>query len=451
MIYRELLHRQNDAPDWECVRSGSESLSFRRFYWEVEARAASLESHAEGRIGLCLEDGWQQLAWCFACDKLGCDVFLFGPDQSADFVAGALDELGIELCLTDRETPGSSDRFRQAGALAPMVQPAAKPAPNRSGEGQVILFTSGTSGKPKGAVHTWQSLAAGIKVDPRFQRTRWLLTYGLTRFAGIQVFLQAFLNSACLALARGSPSEMIHAVATEGAEYISGTPTFWRKVLASIPLEDLRRLPVRQVTLGGEIVAQGVLNMLRSAFPEAQITHIYASTEMGACFSVRDGLEGFSVELLDGNSGVKMKIVDAELYIQSGRAMKKYLAAKPGGAEEWFATGDLVEIRDGRVCFLGRRSEIINVGGAKVYPAEVEEQIRAVPGVREARVFGTKSSFAGSLVSAEIVAAPQSNQDELKQRIFERCQANLPPHKRPRLIQFVEQLKETASKKLARQ
>jgi acyl-coenzyme A synthetase/AMP-(fatty) acid ligase len=128
--------------------------------------------------------------------------------------------------------------------------------------------------------------------------------------------------------------------------------------------------------------------------------------------------------------------------------MERYVGQEPV-AREWFATGDLVEIRGERVVFLGRKSEALNVGGSKVYPAEVEEEIRQVDGVVNARVYGQRSSFAGQLVSVDVVPAPAASEPELRARIMEHCQ-KLPAQKRPRFIQFVRELPETGSRKVVR-
>ncbi|MGV3772075.1 MAG: class I adenylate-forming enzyme family protein [Verrucomicrobiales bacterium] len=451
MIYRQLLSDLKRSGNFEILSASGGTFSYLEFAAMAENLAATLGQYSGEKVALYFQDSPLLVSLFFALDKLGCDVFLFGSENAPAFIQCAMDELGITICLTDQKELCSEPRFVWVEETTKDSIASAQATPNDSGCGQVVIFTSGTSGKPKGALHNWESLAAGIKIDERFCESRWLLTYGLTRFAGLQVFLQAFLNNGCLVLCNNSrPSDMLQTIMTERVEYLSGTPTFWRKLLATAPPEQLSAALLKQITLGGEIVSQGILNALRSSFPQAQITHIYASTEMGVCFAVRDGMEGFPVSYLQQNPDVQMEIRNGELYIRSKRAMKTYLAAHAEDHTGWFATGDLVEARNDRVYFLGRKSEIINVGGSKVYPAEVEEQIRLVPGVQDLRVFGVKSSFAGNLVSAEIVALPETDKEALKQAIQDRCNSTLPSHKRPRFIQFVDQLKETASKKIKR-
>jgi acyl-CoA synthetase (AMP-forming)/AMP-acid ligase II len=423
MIHRELITHTGPF-----LSEPGRRLTYSETLQLADQLAAHNPSWANRKVGLYFSDGIDLVLHMLALDRLGADTFLFSPDMQPAEVAANIEELQIDFLLSN-----------QPNLPKPTRQPASP-----SAESRVTLFTSGTSGKAKGALHTWTSLAAGIKRDARFKGTRWLLTYGLNRFAGLQVFLQCLLNGGCLVF---GPAEASHLL-TEQVQCISGTPTFWRKFLTLSSPEQVRDLPLKQITLGGEVVSQPILNALRAAFPNAQITHVYASTEMGVCFSVHDALEGFPASYLDRAGDATFRIENGELLIRSKRAMTRYLNARQE-AGDWFHTGDLVELKGDRVLFLGRRSEIINVGGSKVYPAEIEDIIRKIPGISECRVFATKSSFAGNLVSAEIVPTPGADTAALKTSINAACE-HLASHKRPRLITFVSALKENDSRKIVR-
>jgi acyl-CoA synthetase (AMP-forming)/AMP-acid ligase II len=208
--------------------------------------------------------------------------------------------------------------------------------------------------------------------------------------------------------------------------------------------EHLRKVPLRQITLGGEIVDQAVLSKLERVYPAARLVHIYATTELGRCFSVGDGLAGFPARYLDGPlpDGVELKVEDGELLVRSSNAMQMYdpLSAVPSPTSDWFFTGDLVDIRGGRVIFSGRKSEMINVAGSKVYPVEVERVIRAVPGVADARVYGKASSIAGELVVCDVVAESNVDPKALREQILSACRAKLTSPQLPRLIKFVDKI-----------
>jgi acyl-CoA synthetase (AMP-forming)/AMP-acid ligase II len=429
-----------------CIIFGGKTITYAEIGHRAETLAKQLANFRGRRVAAYLRDGPELLSLLIALERIQAEACLISADTPEASAKALLEEFSIVSAFADRDVADS--RFINLISQRPSIGTAEC---NRPSESKVVIFTSGTSGKPKGAAHTWRSLSAGIKRDPKFASTRWLLTYGMTRFAGLQVLLQSFLNGGCLVIPESSEiEETAQLIEKHGLANVSGTPTFWRKLLTGTTEKQRARMPLKQITLGGEIVNQAVLNALRSAWPKAQITHIYASTEMGVCFSVRDGLEGFPALFLTSvPNGLSFKIQEGELFIQSPRAMHGYLN-RSKIPDEWFATGDLVELRGDRVFFLGRKSHIINVGGSKVYPAEIEEQIAQVPGVLHVRVFGQRSSFAGQLVAAEVVPIPQMNCDEIRNRIMQHCATTLTPYKRPRLINFVTELKETGSQKLVR-
>lgn len=445
MLYHELSTRLQAFSESPALFTNSGPLTYSDLLTRSSALVHAWNDLRSRKVGVYLPDGPELLITLVALDALQAEAYLLG----AEWPVAKAKALAERYQLDDVLTTGSAAEkpFRALPGNIP------SPVPGRpeTGEGRVVIFTSGTTGEPKGALHTWRSLSAGIKVESKFAGTRWLVTYGLTRFAGLQVFLHSFLNGGCLVVpCSNAIDDLARLIEQQEVENVSGTPTFWRKLLTALPSGTLKKLPLKQITLGGEIAGQTILNTLRAAFPEAQITHIYASTEAGVCFSVRDGKEGFPLDYLNrSNDRVAFQINDGELFIRSRRAMAGYVGHE--SSEEWLPSSDLVEVRGERVYFLGRKSDIINVGGSKVYPAEVEEEIKRVPGVLNVRVSGQRSSFAGQLVRAEIVAAENVGKPELKMAILKWCAETLAAYKRPRLIEFVEALPETESRKIVRQ
>src|SRR5262249_54882040 len=147
-------------------------------------------------------------------------------------------------------------------------------------------------------------------------------------------------------------------------------------------------------------------NSLRSCYPDAEISHAFATTEAGVAFDVRDGLSGFPVTMLTGAPGVALKVVDGTLRIRSSRTAHRYLGEHPPvlkDQEGFIATGDVLELRDGRCYFQGRRDGVINVGGLKVHPEEVEAVLNRHPQVRLSLVKTKKNPITGALVVADVV------------------------------------------------
>src|ERR1700728_300388 len=199
----------------------------------------------------------------------------------------------------------------------------------------------------------------------------------------------------------------------------------------------------RYVRLSGEIADQAVLDGLRQAFPEASVGHAYASTEAGVGFAVNDGREGFPASLIGSNNGgVEMKIVDGSLRIRSRRAAHAYVgkrAAELTDSDGFVDTGDMVELRGDRYYFVGRRGGIINIGGLKVHPEEIEAVINRHQAVRMSRAKSRRSPITGSIVVADVVLAEHSVQreKEIRDEIFRDCRDQLATYKVPAVISFV--------------
>jgi acyl-CoA synthetase (AMP-forming)/AMP-acid ligase II len=195
-------------------------------------------------------------------------------------------------------------------------------------------------------------------------------------------------------------------------------------------------------------------------FPDAGVAHAFASTEAGVAFDVRDGLAGFPASLIsqtgDHTGGkVEMRVQDGSLRIRSSRTASRYagrgdvvLADRDGFVD----TGDMVELRDGRYHFVGRREGIINVGGQKVHPEEIEAVINRHPCVRMSRVRGRPSPITGAIVVADIVARKTDGVSfqDMKEEIIDACRRQLPAHKVPAILHEVASLDIAASGKLVR-
>lgn len=325
----------------------------------------------------------------------------------------------------------------------------------RSADGSVYLFTSGTTGAPKCARHTWASLSANIRTSARARAATWMTGYSLYSYSGLQVWLQVLDAGGCLVVPPDFSGPTGVGCLTEcRVDYLNGTPTYLRGLLLHGTAQDWRAVTLRSITIGGEIVDQALLDALAAALPSTSIIHVYGSTEVGPLIVTRDGRAGFDASLLDGE---RFAIRDGELWIRRQQAsMSGYLAGAGSGTWQplagWYRSGDLVEQRGDRVAFLGRVDDVINVAGFKVHPAVVEAVIGAVPGVLDVRVHGRQSSLAGALVEAELHVDPTTNRRALTQQIREACSSALPAPMVPRLFRFSEdELPRTAAQKARRE
>jgi len=417
-----LMEILRESPEWLAIRHDDEAISSKRLRELSDGLIRVLKKLGPVRVALHAVRADMTLAAILAASESGCELLLtrelFAPDDPfwAEHKVAAIFNERLEML----HAPGYSHHPQKAA---------------------ILLMTSGTTGKPKVAVHEMEKLLGRVRSDQI--GNCWLLTYHPGSFAGIQVVLTAFCTRSLMVGYGGlSASELAVKAINSDITHLSGTPTFWRSLLLALPGE--KSPPLRQITLGGEAVDQSILDALHAAFPQARIIHIYASTEAGSLFAVKDRRAGFPAQwLLDGVDGCRLRIRDGVLQVQSPRAMKRYgdEGSRPALSDDgWLITGDIVQVVADRVLFCGRVDSVINVGGGKVMPEQVEAMLLALPMIREARVYGIKNPLAGDVLAADVVLAKPISEAEARQHIFSALSARLEPHKVPRMYRFVGQI-----------
>jgi acyl-coenzyme A synthetase/AMP-(fatty) acid ligase len=322
-----------------------------------------------------------------------------------------------------------------------------------------VLLTSGTGGIPKLVLHDLASLIGAI--EPRVETVDtvvWATFYDIRRYGGLQIFLRAIVTGTSMILSQaGEPvGGYLARLRQNGVTHISGTPSHWRWVLLSGVANMISPSYVR---LSGEIADQSILDALQATYPNAAVSHAFASTEAGVGFNVIDRKEGFPATMIEAQSPdaeVRFRIVDNSLQIRSKRTASRYLGDDQPpiiGPEGFVDTGDIVELRGDRYYFVGRRGGVINVGGQKIFPEEVENVINGHPAVRMSMVHGRRNPMMGALVVADVVLERTSSdlpEKEIAREILNRCREALPPHKVPVKISFVPNLNLSAAGKLLR-
>lgn len=387
-----------------------------------------------------------------------CDRFGVGELGAIDTIVAliAASAIGVEPCVYPRCDLANTellaaefDHTVVLGATATLADfdgDVGAKLPTAPGD-PVLILTSGTTGRPKGTRHQWSRLLAAAHPERQATPRRWLLAYNLNQYAGIQVLLHVIGSADTLVIPESpQPRHGVAAMRAHGVTNVSATPTFWRFALHLLDRPDESLPPLTQITLGGEAVGDALLAGLRRLFPRAQISQVYASSEFGSSVSVTDGRAGLPLSVLDRPDGapVQFRVVDGELHARSAIGMRGYYSGEDRD-DGWHPTGDLVEVDDDRIRFVGRTTEVINVGGVKVHPLPIEAVVATVPGVVAAAVFGHPNPVTGSIVAVDVMAADGTDADELKAAIREATGA-LPPAQRPRRIRVVEQLDISNSK-----
>lgn len=317
-----------------------------------------------------------------------------------------------------------------------------------------ILPTSGTTSKPKLVSHTLNSLTRTVRRNHEDDsKIVWGLVYDLNRFAGIQVYLQSLISGGGLLIPRETSDigNIVGFFIKNDCNAISATPSLWRRLLM-VPF--VEKLKLDLITLGGEISTASILAGLSGVFPNSKVIHIYASTEAGVGFSVKDGKEGFPRSYLNSKKyGAKFKVNErGGLCIQPDVIDQSYLSGKKIVEDDgYIETGDLVSVQGDRVLFVGRESGAINVGGNKVQPEEVEKILIASGLTSMVRVYSKSNSILGQLVCADVVPGKvESDLKELKRELMVYCRSNLESYKIPAFIKFVEDISLSENGKMVR-
>lgn len=311
---------------------------------------------------------------------------------------------------------------------------------SNTGEWQISLYTSGTTGRPKQVKHRLDTLTREAKVSDSHRNDVWAFAYHPAHIAGFHVFFQAFLNRNPIVFVFGAEGEQtVRALSSHGVTHISATPTFYRHLL---PFLQEPNGTVRRVTCGGERFDDNLAALLTQAFPSARVRNVYASTEAGSLLS---STGRYFVIPDKWKDLIKISERDELMVHQS------LLADFDGAAaieDEWYLTGDLVEwIDDTQFVLTSRKSEMINVGGYKVNPHEIEAEIRRIDGVRDVKVSGKQNRLLGNVLIAHIVKADHRSESQITADIHK---LPLQSWKIPRVVEFVNELSMTKTGKLVR-
>jgi acyl-CoA synthetase (AMP-forming)/AMP-acid ligase II len=411
-----------------------------------ESDTSRRDGAVPARIALSLRAPEALIAALARLDGRAEAILLVAPALPPGLVAGLVTASHCDYLV--------SDRADLPGAVPPEALVELGLSRINAGVTEWIMTTSGTTGQPKMVRHSLTSLTRTVTPMANLtSRPVWGLTYEPTRFAGMQVLLQACFGDGTLAVPDlgADIRTVLSFFARHGCSHLSATPTLWRRFLMH---PDVAGLALRQITLGGEIADQAVLDALARRFPGARITHVYASTEAGVGFSVRDGREGFPASFAtDPPKGVAMAVRDGRLWLSPQGSASEYHGEQrlSRDADGFIDTGDRVAQRDGRYVFLGRDTGVINIGGVKVHPEEVERVINALDGVGMVRVGARSNRLVGALLTAQIVPSePVADETAFVDRVLAHCRAHLMREAVPAAIRLVDQLETNAAGKIRR-
>ncbi|MDA8231325.1 MAG: fatty acid--CoA ligase family protein [Magnetospirillum sp.] len=307
----------------------------------------------------------------------------------------------------------------------------------RSGAPGLVLFSSGTTGRSKASVLDFAKLINTYDLS-KLRPRRTLAFLSLDHIGGINTLMSTFSHGGCIVtVPERTPRAVFEAVAAFRVDTLPTTPTFLTMSLMSGDLAKHDLSSLRLITYGTEPMPVQTLRKLNAILPEVRLKQTYGLSEVGILPTKSRSNDSLWVKF--GTAGFQHKIVDGILWVRSDMAMLGYLNAKaPFDEEGYFDTQDVVEVDGEYVHILGRKSEIINVGGEKVYPNEVESVLLEIENVVEATVSGQPSPVTGNVVKALVRLAVSEPQPLVYARIREYCRGRLEPFKVPVVVDITD-------------
>jgi acyl-CoA synthetase (AMP-forming)/AMP-acid ligase II len=347
-------------------------------------------------------------------------------DQHEQFFAIAELDYVIEMDADDRgHTRPLSNR--QHHPLLEKLRAASDPG--------LILFSSGSTGQPKAILHSLTMLLEKFRKPRHCYRTLTFLLFD--HIGGFNTLFYTLANLGCVVAASDrSVSKVCQTIAQHRVELLPSSPSFLNLVLLAEAHRNFDLSSLKLITYGTEVMPERTLAMANEAFPHARLQQTYGLTELGILRSKSASNNSLLVKV--GGEDYDTKVVDGTLRIRAKCSMEGYLnAPSPFDAEGWFDTGDAVIQEGDYYRILGRQSEIINVGGQKVYPAEVERVIAGLPEVADVAVSGEPHLLMGQIVVATLQMSEPRPAVEMKKRIADICRGRLQPFMIPAKVRVV--------------
>lgn len=300
----------------------------------------------------------------------------------------------------------------------------------------LVLFSSGSTGKSKAAVHDFVPLLEKFKVKRKCMRMVTFLLFD--HIGGINTLLYVLSNTGCIiTLPSRVPETVCEIIEQYHVEVLPTSPTFMNLLLISEAYKKYDLSSLQMVTYGTEVMPESTLQRFHELFPKVRLLQTYGLSEIGIMRSKSKSSDSLWVKI--GGEDFQTRVIDGLLEVRARSAMLGYLnAPSPFTEDGWFKTGDEVIVDGEYMKILGRKSELINVGGQKVYPAEVESVLQEINGVEDVAVNGESNLLMGQIVKARVKLNTGETTVAFKKRMREYCQGKLESYKIPQKVVLVE-------------
>ena len=397
---------------------------------EVERQLRAMEPPV-GPVGVRTDNFADDLVVLFALARLGRTALPLPTALPAVEAERLRQAVGVRCILGG-----------DARALKPNLCPPVEASPpallgSLRGAAGLILFSSGTTGAPKGMLHNFEALLDRYRGLQR-HRHRTLQLLLVDHIGGLDSAFRCLFSGSTLVVPESLRPEAVgRAIEREAVTLLPASPSFLNLLLlADVPRRfDCASLQI--IAYGAEPMPATLLRRLAAAFPKVALQQKFGTSETGAIRIRSRGSDSRFFTIDDPSTD--WKVVDGELWLRSPSRILGYLDAEPGGleAEGWFRTGDLVEEDgSGGLRIAGRREAHINVGGQKVRPGEVEDILLDLPGILSCDVYGRPDPILGGVVACDLVVSEPGSEAEWKRRVRAHCRPRMAGWKIPATIRL---------------
>lgn len=315
----------------------------------------------------------------------------------------------------------------------------------------LILFSSGSTGAPKAMIHNLDTLVDSYG-DKKQKQINMLVFLMFDHIGGINTMLNILsMNATMIIPLNRNADDICKLIEEYKIAVLPSSPTFLNLILINRSYEKYDLSSLRMITYGTETMPEGLLNRLKAVFSKVKFLQTFGTSETGIATTSSKSSSSTFMKIDDEN--LEYKIVDNELWLRSKTQILGYLnrSMESFTNDGWFKTGDLVELdNEGFIRIIGRNKEIINVGGQKVLPSEVESVLLGMDEIEDCLVYGEQNAITGQSVSCDVVLKHGIDDSGFKILVRKFCKDKLDNFKIPTRVNVVQKTEFTERFKKSR-
>ncbi len=312
----------------------------------------------------------------------------------------------------------------------------------KSNSSGLILFSSGSSGKPKAMIHNLDNMS-NIYFDKDERNNRMLAFLLFDHIGGINTLFNALFRGCALCIPVDRDVDRICSlIEKHKLNVLPASPTFLNLMLISKAYKNYGLGFLTLITYGAEPMPEALLKNINAVLPKVKFLQTFGTSETGIARTSSKSSDSILLKIDDPNT--KYKVVNGELWLKSSTQVLGYLNSAMDNftSDGWYKTGDIVEyFKDGYLKVIGRNNTMINVGGQKVLPEEVESEVLKVPGIADCIIYGERNPILGQIVVADVVLHKKCDCETVKKKIRLFCKDKMDSYKLPVKVNVVKQIK----------